>query len=124
MSIHPDNLIWIDLEMTGLDPENDVIIEMATIVTDSQLNVLAEGPVIAIHQSDEILAGIFACDAQQEEEQEQQEQEPRLPTWVPARERERLGLRPALLHGSAATDHRLRRPQNTHGGDAARASEA
>jgi oligoribonuclease len=50
------NLIWIDLEMTGLDPENDVIIEMATIVTDSDLNTLAEGPVIAIHHSDEVLA--------------------------------------------------------------------
>ena len=53
-----DRLIWIDLEMTGLDPDRDVIIEMATIVTDSDLNVLAEGPVLAIHQSDEILAGM------------------------------------------------------------------
>ncbi len=52
------NLIWIDLEMTGLDPDNDLIIEMATIVTDSQLNILAEGPVLAIHQSDEALAGM------------------------------------------------------------------
>ncbi|MBP8172005.1 MAG: oligoribonuclease, partial [Pseudomonas sp.] len=41
------NLIWIDLEMTGLEPEHDVIIEMATIVTDSDLNILATGPVIA-----------------------------------------------------------------------------
>ena len=55
---NPNNLIWIDLEMTGLDPDHDVIIEMATIVTDSDLNTLAEGPVIAIHQSDEILAGM------------------------------------------------------------------
>lgn len=55
---NPQNLIWIDLEMTGLDPDKDQIIEMATIVTDSQLNVLAEGPVIAIHQSDDILAGM------------------------------------------------------------------
>lgn len=55
---NPQNLIWIDLEMTGLDPEKDVIIEMATIVTDSELNVLAEGPVIAVHQSDEALAGM------------------------------------------------------------------
>lgn len=55
---NPNNLIWIDLEMTGLEPEHDVIIEMATIVTDSELNVLAEGPVIAIHQSDETLAGM------------------------------------------------------------------
>ena len=52
------NLIWIDLEMTGLNPDTDVIIEMATIVTDSDLNVLDEGPTIAIHQSDEILAGM------------------------------------------------------------------
>ncbi|ACO76993.1 oligoribonuclease [Azotobacter vinelandii CA] len=55
---NPQNLIWIDLEMTGLNPERDVIIEMATIVTDSELNILAEGPVIAVHQSDEILAGM------------------------------------------------------------------
>ncbi|NHW00896.1 oligoribonuclease [Stutzerimonas degradans] len=53
---NPQNLIWIDLEMTGLDPDTDVIIEMATIVTDSQLNILAEGPVIAVCQSDEVLA--------------------------------------------------------------------
>lgn len=52
------NLIWIDLEMTGLDPDRDVIIEMATIVTDAQLNVLAEGPVIAVHQSEQALAAM------------------------------------------------------------------
>lgn len=52
------NLIWIDLEMTGLDPENDVIIEIATIVTDKNLNVLAEGPVYAIHQSEDLLNGM------------------------------------------------------------------
>jgi oligoribonuclease len=55
---NPQNLIWIDLEMTGLEPEKDVIIEMATIVTDSDLNILAEGPVIAVHQSDELLASM------------------------------------------------------------------
>lgn len=49
------NLIWIDLEMTGLLPESDVIIEIATIVTDKDLNILAEGPALAIHQDDEIL---------------------------------------------------------------------
>jgi oligoribonuclease len=49
---NPGNLIWIDLEMTGLVPERHCIIEIATIVTDSSLNVLAEGPVIAVHQSD------------------------------------------------------------------------
>ncbi len=49
------NLIWIDLEMTGLDTNNDEIIEIATIVTDADLNILAEGPIIAIHQSDVIL---------------------------------------------------------------------
>ena len=52
------NLIWIDLEMTGLFPERDVIIEIATIVTDKDLNILAEGPSLAIHQSGEILAGM------------------------------------------------------------------
>lgn len=55
MSFSENNLVWMDLEMTGLDPEKDKIIEIATIVTDSQLKVLAEGPVLAIHQSDEIL---------------------------------------------------------------------
>lgn len=45
-----DNLVWMDLEMTGLEPERDVIIEIATIVTDSDLNVIEEGPVMAIHQ--------------------------------------------------------------------------
>ena len=50
MSIHPDNLIWIDLEMTGLDPDTHVIIEIATIVTDAQLNILEEGPSLAISQ--------------------------------------------------------------------------
>ncbi|MDO6515099.1 MULTISPECIES: oligoribonuclease [unclassified Neptuniibacter] len=52
------NLIWIDLEMTGLDPKNDVIIEIATVVTDSDLNILAEGPMLAIHQSDQLLDGM------------------------------------------------------------------
>lgn len=50
-----DYLIWIDLEMTGLKPDTDVIIEMATIVTDAQLRVVSEGPVIAIHQPDAVL---------------------------------------------------------------------
>ncbi|TRY31809.1 oligoribonuclease [Aliiglaciecola sp. M165] len=55
MTINNENLVWIDLEMTGLDPATDVILEIATIVTDKNLNILAEGPVLAIKQSDEIL---------------------------------------------------------------------
>ena len=54
------NLIWVDLEMTGLDPETDRIIEVAVVVTDANLNVLAEGPVYAIHQSDAVLNGMDA----------------------------------------------------------------
>ena len=53
-----DNLIWIDLEMTGLDPDSDLILEIATVVTDKHLVVLAEGPMLAIYQSDEILDGM------------------------------------------------------------------
>ncbi|MDG5499320.1 oligoribonuclease [Marinobacter sp. BGYM27] len=53
-----DRLVWIDLEMTGLDPEKERVIEIATIVTDSDLNLVAEGPVLAIHQSDEVLSGM------------------------------------------------------------------
>jgi len=49
------NLVWIDMEMTGLDPETDRIIEVAAVVTDMELNILAEGPVFAIHQSDAVL---------------------------------------------------------------------
>ena len=55
-----NNLIWIDLEMTGLDTQNDQIIEIATVVTDSNLTILAQGPVIAIHQPDEIMAAMDA----------------------------------------------------------------
>lgn len=58
MAFHESNLIWLDLEMTGLEPSQDRILEIATVVTDSELNVLAEGPVIAVHQSDEVLAGM------------------------------------------------------------------
>jgi oligoribonuclease len=56
MPQHPDNLAWIDLEMTGLVPDTDRIIEIATIVTDLNLNVLAEGPLLAVHQPDATLA--------------------------------------------------------------------
>ncbi len=49
------NLVWVDMEMTGLDPDTDRIIEVAVVVTDAELNVLAEGPVFAIHQSNETL---------------------------------------------------------------------
>ncbi len=55
MPASKDNLIWIDLEMTGLEPQTDQIIEIATIVTDSQLKILAQGPEIAIHQPQSLL---------------------------------------------------------------------
>jgi len=58
MQRHPDNLAWIDLEMTGLSPETDRILEVAVVVTDRDLNVLAEGPVLAVHQSEAVLAGM------------------------------------------------------------------
>lgn len=60
MQLDKQNLIWIDLEMTGLDPEKERIIEIATIVTDKDLNILAEGPVLAIHQPDSLLAKMNA----------------------------------------------------------------
>lgn len=50
-----NRLVWVDLEMTGLDPERDVIIEIATIITDNDLNIVAQGPHYVIHQPDEIL---------------------------------------------------------------------
>lgn len=58
MAQDPNALVWIDLEMTGLNPDTDRIIEIATIITDTYLNVVAEGPVMAVHQSDQVLAGM------------------------------------------------------------------
>ena len=58
MAVADNNLIWIDLEMTGLDPQQDQIIEIATVVTSARLDILAQGPVIAIHQPDHVLDGM------------------------------------------------------------------
>ncbi|GHC19628.1 oligoribonuclease [Aidingimonas halophila] len=55
-----DLLVWIDLEMTGLDPNRERIIEVATLITDNHLNIVAEGPVIAVHQPDELLEAMDA----------------------------------------------------------------
>jgi len=58
MTVSKQNLVWMDLEMTGLDPEQETIIEIATIITDGDLNILAEGPSIVIHQPDHMLDGM------------------------------------------------------------------
>jgi oligoribonuclease len=58
MTVSKDNLVWMDLEMTGLDPKTDTILEIATIITDGNLNIIAEGPNIVIHQPDELLDGM------------------------------------------------------------------
>lgn len=58
MAVSEKHLIWIDLEMTGLDPEKERIIEIGTIITDSQLNIVAEGPEFVVHQSDALLSNM------------------------------------------------------------------
>lgn len=58
MQLDDQNLVWIDMEMTGLDPEQCVVLEIATIVTDKQLNIIAQGPVIAVQQPKEVLDGM------------------------------------------------------------------
>ena len=68
MAIEANRLIWIDLEMTGLDTVNDSIIEIATIVTDANLEVVDEGPVLAIHQPADVLAGMDEWNTRQHTE--------------------------------------------------------
>lgn len=58
--MNKDNLIWLDMEMSGLSPDTDRIIELAAVITDAELNVLAESPVIVVHQSDAVLDGMDA----------------------------------------------------------------
>lgn len=68
MPINNENLIWIDLEMTGLDTVQDRIIEIATIITDKELNILAEGPVLALYQPDEVLTEMDEWNTRQHSE--------------------------------------------------------
>lgn len=65
MAQDPTNLVWLDLEMTGLDTDRDRILEIATVITDSRLEVLAQGPVLAIHQNDQVLSGMDDWNKQQ-----------------------------------------------------------
>ncbi|QDQ28352.1 oligoribonuclease [Chitinimonas arctica] len=58
MAQDPNRLIWLDMEMTGLDPERDRIIELAVVITDDNLNTVAEGPVLVVHQPDSVLDGM------------------------------------------------------------------
>ncbi|WP_420226235.1 oligoribonuclease [Pigmentiphaga litoralis] len=60
MALNENHLVWLDMEMTGLDPAKERIIEVAVVVTDAQLEVVAEGPVLAIHQTDELLDAMDA----------------------------------------------------------------
>ncbi|HAJ70725.1 MAG TPA: oligoribonuclease, partial [Methylophilaceae bacterium] len=59
-NMNNDNLIWLDMEMSGLLPDSDRILELAAVVTDAELNVLGESPVLVIHQTDEVLDGMDA----------------------------------------------------------------
>jgi len=68
MAQNPNYLIWIDLEMTGLDPARDYIIEIATAITDSNLNIIAEGPEIAIRQGEEIIGAMDDWNTRQHRE--------------------------------------------------------
>lgn len=60
MAANPDNLLWVDMEMSGLNPETDRVLEIAIVVTDSQLNTVAEAPVFVVHQSDTVLGAMDA----------------------------------------------------------------
>jgi oligoribonuclease len=60
MAQNAEYLVWVDMEMTGLDPDRDRVIEIAFVVTDARLEVVAEAPVLVVHQSDEVLAGMDA----------------------------------------------------------------
>ncbi len=60
MAANPDNLLWIDMEMSGLNPDTDRVLEVAVVVTDSQLNTVAEAPVLVVHQSDAVLDAMDA----------------------------------------------------------------
>ena len=55
MAANPDNLLWVDMEMSGLNPDTDRVLEVAIVITDSQLNTVAEAPVLVVHQSDAVL---------------------------------------------------------------------
>ena len=102
MVVEADRLIWIDLEMTGLDTNRDSIIEIATIVTDAHPEVVAEGPVVAIHQPEAVLAGMDEWNTRQHNQSGLVERVRKSPHTVADAERQTLDFLEDLVSSGAS----------------------